>query len=303
MASSVATMASGLLGLAAAGAVAACWAVLARRERPYLPGSLAIGLDVAREPLARALHHGYAGIHLRVALGDAGVLYLAGLDGTPGPTLDRAVFAPLAARVKPTAHGRVYAAQGEPFLVLLEQADPGEDAYETLVPLLRQHASMLSRCVGGRLTRSAVIVVLTGAGWPARTLAGEYERYAFLEGAPDAVEPPTLVPLVADRIAERIGWDPRERWTELPAEARHVLRSVVAAAHRDGRQIRFVDLPEWPRRDRQMFWREVLAADVDYLGSANVAGLARFLRRAGAHRRPTHARVESSRRAAQGFAR
>jgi hypothetical protein len=309
MASSVATAAAGLLGLAGTGLVAACCAVVARRERPYLPGSIAAGLDVGREPLAVALHHGYAGLHLRVRLDDDRALRLAGADGTPGPTLERAVLAPLAARVKPTTHGRVYAPQGEPFLLLLESAGELESAgdadaaYEVLAPQLREHASMLSRCIGGRVTRAAVLVVLTGPGWPAGTLAAEYERYAFLEGMLDTGEPASLVPLIAERIAERIGWDPRERWTELPAEARHLLRSLVAAAHQDGRQIRFVDLPEWPRRDRLTFWREVFAAGADYIGSTNTTGLARFLRKTGAHRRPTHARVEPSRRAAQGFAR
>jgi hypothetical protein len=310
MASSVATVAGGLLGLAGIGAVAACWAVAARRERPYLPGSVAVGLDVARDPLAVALHHGYAGIQLCVSSADDGALHLAGGDAQPrGPLLERGLLQPLAARVKPTAHGRVYAAQGEPFLVLLELASAadGDLAYPALDALLRQHASMLSRFAGGRLTRAAVTVVLTGPGWPRQAVAGEYERYVFLEGDLGDLEspaaPPSLVPLVGERLAERVGWDPRERWAELPAEARHILRATVAAVHHDGRQIRFVDLPERPKRDRTMFWREALAADVDYVGSTNIAGLARFLRKTGAHRRPTHARVEPSRRAAQGFAR
>jgi hypothetical protein len=83
---------------------------------------------------------------------------------------------------------------------------------------------------------------------------------------------------VSEAFAARLGWDPRERWVELPAEARHILRSLVRAAHDDGRQVRFVDVPDRPRRVRLGLWRELRAAGVDYIGSRHVGALARFLR-------------------------
>jgi hypothetical protein len=202
-----------------------------------------------------------------------------------GPnTLEQLVLAPLAERVKPTAHGRVYPGRPEPFLLLL-RLGPDHDpagAYTALDAQLRGHASMLTRYAGGRIAPGALTVVLSGPHWPRRLLADAYERYAFTEGTfadlDSPTAPPSLVPLVSDGFAARFGWDPRERWVELPPEARHIMRSLVRAAHDDGRWVRFVDVPDRPRRVRLGLWRELRAAGADFIGTADTAALARFLR-------------------------
>lgn len=293
MAGSVATVAGGLVGLASAGVVAAVVTMVTRRERPYLPGSIAVVPGAGADPLGVALHHGFAGVEVAV---DAS-LALTGRDAGKG--LAVAVLQPLADRVKPTDHGRVYPAQGEPFLLVLDLVSgEGADAYASLDALLREHASMLTRYVNGRVTRGAVTVILTGDRWPRTALAEAYERYAFVEGGAADLEPggapAGLVPLVRERLAHLVGWDPRDEWDELPAEARHLVRALVRTAHTQGRQVRFVDVPDTSRTVRRLFWRELLAADVDYIGGGRVAALARFLRDRGAHRRPTHARAGQS---------
>ncbi|NEE48977.1 hypothetical protein G3M55_30805, partial [Streptomyces sp. SID8455] len=70
-----------------------------------------------------------------------------------------------------------------------------------------------------------------------------------------------------------------------PRAERDRLRTLVAAAHREGRRIRFWATPDLPGPEREAVWSELLAAGVDHLNTDDLAGLERFLRaRAGAPR-------------------
>jgi hypothetical protein len=298
MDNTLATVAAGLVGLAGSGALAAGGAARARRGRPYLAAGLFVALDGPVDPAATAARAGYAGVEVGVRIDPdttAPTLRLtcAMPPGEPAPTFDQAVLTPLAIRVAGNPLGRVHPRRAEPFLLLVRaepEPDPDTGAvratgreYDTLDRLLRPHAPILTSFVGGRVVPGAITVVLTGPCWSKADLLGAYERYAFLEGRFADLEPGGLpvgvAPMITGPLAARLGWDGREEWPEFPAEARHIIRSLVRAAHADGRKIRFVDVPEGPRRVRNAFWRELRAAEVDVIGSRHRAALARFLRR------------------------
>ncbi|MEV0130826.1 hypothetical protein AB0H83_20480 [Dactylosporangium sp. NPDC050688] len=302
MSNGLATVASGLVGLAAMGALAAA---RARRGRPYLADGLLVAVDGPADPVLTAVRAGFAGVEVAVRLdGDTRppVLRLdcPMPDGEPAPTFEAAVLEPLAALVAASPLARVHPRRAEPFLLLVH-ADPGPRAgrpphqrggpppqparpeYEALHHLLRPRAELFTTFIGGRVVPGAITVVLTGPYWSRADLLGAYERYVFLEGsfadlAPGGL-PVTVAPLVTEALGARLGWDPREEWDEFPAEARHILRSLVGAAHAGGRRIRFVDVPEHPRGARTAFWRELRAAQADLLASRHRRALARFLRK------------------------
>jgi hypothetical protein len=301
MDNALATAATGLVGLATSGALAVMAVARARRGRPYLAGGLYVALDGPLDPAAAAARAGYAGVEVGVRVdpgpagGNAPTLRLtcAIPPGEPAPTFDQAVLTPLATRVASNPLGRVHARRAEPFLLMV-RAEPEPDPqtgevratgreYDVLDRLLRPHAPMLTTFLGGRVIPAAVTVVLTGPHWSRADLLGAYERHAFLEGRFGDLEPgglpPSVAPMVSEPLAARLGWDPQEEWREFPAEARHIVRSLVRAAHADGRRVRFVDVPESPRRVRNVFWQELRAAEVDVIGSRHRAALARFLRR------------------------
>lgn len=309
-------MTGGLVALAAAGGAGAVGAAVWRRDRDYLPGSLAVALDGSAEPLPLALRLGYAGLEIALRLDGDGDLRMTA--GEPEPLFERAVLAPLAARLTGSTTGRVHRGSRESFQLLLRlarhehptarthvasrehlavrthptdhdrpthhdpQTDTGSDpheAYAELDELLGEYTRILTRANARRITPGPVRVVLVGPDWPRETVAEQDDRLVFLERdlrAPD--EPRELAPLVTCALAPLLGWDPREPWVELPAEARHILRSLVREAHADRRQIRFVDVPDRPRAVRQAFWRELHAAGADYIGGRDLAALARFLR-------------------------
>jgi hypothetical protein len=306
MSNGLATVASGMVGLAAMGALAAA---RARRGRPYLADGLLVAVDGPADPVAVAVRAGFAGVEVAVRLdGDSRPPVLR-LDcvmpgGEPAPTFEAAVLRPLEALVDASPLARVHPRRAEPFLLLVH-ADPGVPAprtgragtwapyqrgaqaarpeYEALDLLLRPRAGLLTTFLGGRVVPGAITVVLTGPYWSRADLLGAYERFAFLEGRFADLEPGglpvTVAPLVTEALGARLGWDPQEEWPEFPAEARHILRSLVGAAHAGGRRIRFVDVPEDPRAVRTAFWQELRAAGVDLIGSHHRGPLARFLRK------------------------
>ncbi|GAA3275422.1 hypothetical protein Dvina_03540 [Dactylosporangium vinaceum] len=297
MEDALATVAAGLAGLATCGVVGAVAAARVRRGRPYLATGLLVALDGPVDPAAAAARSGFAGVEVGVRI-DADTtaptlrLTCAMPPGEPAPTFDQAVLAPLATRVAQNPLGRVHARRAEPFLLMV-CAEPEPDPetgvvratgleYETLDRLLRPHARIFTQFLGGRVIPGAITVVLTGPHWSRADLLGAYERYAFLEGRFSDLEPGGLpagvAPFVTAPLAARLGFDAQEEWPEFPAEARHILRSLVRAAHADGRRVRFADVPESPRRVRNAFWRELRAAEVDVIASRHRGALARFLR-------------------------
>ncbi|GAA2377617.1 hypothetical protein [Dactylosporangium salmoneum] len=298
MEDALANVATGLVGLASTGALAALAVARARRGRPYLAGGLLVALDGPLDPAAAAARAGFAGVEVGVRIDPDTTsptlrLTCALPPGEPAPTFDQAVLTPLATRAAGNPLGRVHARRAEPFLLMVRaEPDPDPDTgtvratgreYETLDRLLRPHAALLTTCLGGRVVPGAITVVLTGPHWSRADLLGAYERYAFLEGRFADLEPgglpPSVAPWVSAPLATRLGFDAREDWPEFPAEARHILRSLVRAAHADGRKVRFAEVPEGPRRVRNAFWRELRAAEADVIASRHRGALARFLRR------------------------
>ncbi|GGM70907.1 hypothetical protein ACFFX1_28610 [Dactylosporangium sucinum] len=282
MSNGLATVAGGLVGLAALGALGAATAARARRGKPYLARGLYVAIDGPVDPAVAAARAGYAGVEVGVRL-VAGELRLtcAMPPGEEPPTFEQAVLTPLANRVAGNALGRVHPRRAEPFLLLV-RSETGSP-YEVLARLLRPHGAILTTFLGGRVIPGAITVLLTGPHWSRADLLGAYERHAFLEGRFSDLEPGglpvTVAPMVSDALASRLRYDPHEEWPEFPAEARHIVRSLVRAAHGDGRRVRFVDVPESPRRVRTAFWRELQAAEADLIGSRHRVALARFLRR------------------------
>lgn len=271
-------MVTGLAGLAVAGAGTAAGTTLARRQRPYLPRAHAGRDDARRDPLTAALRAGCAGLTVGVEAGVDGRLRLPGDD--PGRTLEAMIVRPLAGRVE--SRGRVYPAQAEPFTVVVEPVAPlAPEALDQLHEVLCAYDGVLSRSRGGLVTAGAVTLVLAG---PRRLLAARPDRFLFAEGTLDDVGrsvPAALVPLASEHVAWRLGWDGHG---EMAVEERHLLRSLVHAAHAEGKRVRFFGVPERRPGVRRAFWRELHAAGVDLIATHRVGALRRFLRTQHAHR-------------------
>ena len=62
----------------------------------------------------------------------------------------------------------------------------------------------------------------------------------------------------------------------MPEAEREELHDIVDTAHANGQRVRFWATPELPET-REAVWRELLAAEVDYINTDNLAALETFL--------------------------
>ena len=285
MANDVTTVVGGAVGLAgAAGALSAGVAAVCR-PAPYQPAGHALAGPDDADPLPAVLKSGVAGLTVPVLPGPHGELFIGPGAPQPGRTLRRLVLGPLLARAQ-SRGGRLRPDQTVPFRLVVEFTGPSRDAttllraYRMLDQQLRDHAPLLSRCVDGRLEPGAVTVTVTGIVDVRELLSAERHRYAFADGTFDDIgsrsAPASLVPMISEPWARRFGWDGRE---PISAEERHLLHTMVRAAHADGRTVRISGLSAGARSARRAVWSELALAGVDVLADTDHTGLARHLRR------------------------
>jgi hypothetical protein len=272
-------VAGALAGLASVGATTAAATTVVRRERTFLPRGHAARVDPRRDPVGVALRYGCAGLTVGIAVDAQRRIALAG-PARSGRFLRQHVLEPLAERVR--QRGRVHAAQHEPFTVIVEAGGPADtDLLDRLEDALVPYADLLTAAVGGTVRYGPVQVLLTGA--PRRALETRPDRLYFAEGTLNDVGrdvPTDVVPVVAEHVAWRLGWDGRD---EIAAEERYLLRSLVRAAHMEGKRVRFYGVP--PRHAvRRAFWTELHSAGADLISAENLGALRRFLRGRHAHR-------------------
>ncbi|MFF8833343.1 phosphatidylinositol-specific phospholipase C/glycerophosphodiester phosphodiesterase family protein [Streptomyces sp. NPDC015131] len=228
-------------------------------------------------PLHDALHHGFTSVEADVFLVDGALLVAhdpAGLD--PARTLRALYLEPLAARVR--AHGSVHPGHHRPVQLLVDIKADGVAAYRALHRELAPYRWMMSRCADGRVRPGAVTAVVSGDRAARAPLEAQRVRYAFYDGRLDdlgTAAPASLVPLVSAAWSSVFG---THGTGPLPPAARARLHRLVAAAHREGRRIRFWGTPDTPGPARDALWAELLAARVDHLNTDDLPGLARFLR-------------------------
>ncbi|MEU9478687.1 phosphatidylinositol-specific phospholipase C/glycerophosphodiester phosphodiesterase family protein [Streptomyces sp. NPDC048191] len=228
-------------------------------------------------PLFDALDHRFNSVEADIFL--VGDQLLIGHDSSeldPARTLESLYLDPLAARVRAN-HGSVYRGWHRPLHLLIDIKTEGSSTYLELNRHLRRHPHLFTRYAHGRVHPGPVTAVISGDRAARVPMEAQEERRAFYDGRLTdlgGAAPPTFISLISDNWTENFSWSGTGAF---PDTERQKLRSITAAAHARGQQVRFWATPDAAGPTRDALWTELLAAGVDYLNTDDLAGLEAFL--------------------------
>jgi glycerophosphoryl diester phosphodiesterase len=250
-----------------------------------------------RHPLSEALTRGYTSIEADVVLvrGQLLVGHTQLQAVAKGTTLRALYLDPLADWVQRNG-GSVFG-PGQPGLTLLiDVKSEAASTWKALESLLSGYHDMLTRYTADGVEPGAVTVVVSGNRAPG-LMAADDDRLTALDGRVqdlDGAASAELIPLISERWADVFRWSGRGTISATDAARMH---AIVAAAHAQGRRVRFYDTPAATATIRENVWRTELAEGVDLLNVDDLAAGQRFLL---AQPRPAATSPELRGRAPQG---
>ncbi|MET7740373.1 phosphatidylinositol-specific phospholipase C/glycerophosphodiester phosphodiesterase family protein [Streptomyces sp. NPDC005385] len=234
-------------------------------------------------PLLDALDHRFGSVEADIYLvGDQLLVAHDPVDLDPTRTLESLYLAPLAARVR-AQHGSVYRGHRAPLQLLVDIKTEGSSTYRELDRHLRRYRHLVTTYAHGRVRPGPVTAVISGDRAARAPMEAQTVRHAFYDGRLTdlgSAAPASFVPLISDNWTLNFGWLGEGPF---PDAERAKLRTIVSTAHRHRQKVRFWATPDVAGPARDALWRELLAADVDYLNTDDLGGLQEFL---DAHDRP-----------------
>ncbi|MCX4910721.1 phosphatidylinositol-specific phospholipase C/glycerophosphodiester phosphodiesterase family protein [Streptomyces sp. NBC_00878] len=233
-------------------------------------------------PLLDALDHRFGSVESDIFLvGNQLLVAHDPVDLDPSRTLESLYLAPLAARVKAN-HGSVYRGQRRPIQLLIDIKTEGASTYLELDRQLRRYRHLFTTYAHGKVFPGAVTAVISGDRAARVPMEAQTVRRAFYDGRLadlGTAAPASFIPLISDNWSLNFTW---QGVGTFPEAERQKLRGIMSAAHSRGQKVRFWATPDLAGPARDALWGELVAADVDYLNTDDLAGLEAFL---DAHRR------------------
>ncbi|MCX4702595.1 phosphatidylinositol-specific phospholipase C/glycerophosphodiester phosphodiesterase family protein [Streptomyces sp. NBC_01373] len=228
-------------------------------------------------PLLDALDHRFGSLEADIFLvGDQLLVAHDPVDLDPARTLESLYLDPLAARVRAN-HGSVYRGYRKPLQLLIDIKTEGSSTYLELDRHLKRYKHLFTTYAHGRVLPGPVTAVISGDRAARTPMEAQTVRRAFYDGrlADLATSAPaSFVPLISDN------WTLNFTWLGVgafPDAERQKLRTIMGTAHARGQKVRFWATPDLAGPARDALWAELLAADVDYINTDDLAGLEAFL--------------------------
>ena len=185
-------------------------------------------------------------------------------------TLEKLYLDPLRERIKGNG-GKVYK-EPHVFYLMIDVKTDAKETYAALAKVLENYADMLTVTRDGKTELKAVTVVISG-NRDVKGISEQKTRYAAIDGRPsdlDGDTPSHLIPWVSQSWIVLFKWDGTGAMQD---EERKKLREFVAKAHKHGGMVSF-----WATPEKVEVWKELLAAEVDFLNTDKLAELEKFLR-------------------------
>ncbi|WP_298326332.1 phosphatidylinositol-specific phospholipase C/glycerophosphodiester phosphodiesterase family protein [Haloactinopolyspora sp.] len=222
------------------------------------------------------LDHGFGSVEADVWLVDGELLVAHDADELePDRTLESLYLDPLHDIVRGN-DGAVYPEWGGSLRLVIDIKSPAGATYAEVHRMLRRYRDMLTTYVGDQVAPGAVTVVISGER-PLETMLAQPVRYAGYDGRFSDLDrrlPAGFMPMVSENWNKHFTW---QGVGPMPEAERAKLSAMVEQAHAAGTRVRFYATPDLPAPARQVLWRELLAAGVDYLNTDDITGLQQFL--------------------------
>jgi hypothetical protein len=261
-----------------------CVAVLgAQPARSAEADAAALGLERAHahndyeheRPLYDALDSGFKSVEADVWLqdGELRVAHESALT-QPGRTLESLYLKPLRREVRENK-GSVYAGDDDYFTLLIDIKSEAEPTYKALHEELAEYDEIFTK-FGPKGVKDGAVTAIVSGNRPKAYMQGQRVRYAAYDGrlgdlGVDTNQ--TFTPLISNNWTQTFTW---YGVGPMPETEREKLRNIVATAHSNGQRVRFWATPEVPEA-REAVWRELVAAEVDYINTDSLVALETFL--------------------------
>ncbi len=138
------------------------------------------------------------------------------------------------------------------------------------------YQQILTRFSPSGVNQGAVTAIVSGNRF-GELMQRQRVRYAGYDGRLSdlgVITDPSFVPLISDNWTRHFTW---QGIGPMPEAERSKLHAIVQAAHANGQRVRFWATPETSQREA--VWRELLAAQVDYINTDHLEALRDFLQR------------------------
>jgi hypothetical protein len=225
-----------------------------------------------KRPLFDALDQGFTSVEADIFLKDGQLLVGHNASSLrPERTLEKLYLDPLRERVSANG-GQIYR-NGPPFFLLIDVKTAAAPTYQRLHEVLSRYSDLLTTFRDGKVEKKAVTAVVSGNRDKA-AMSAQPVRYAGLDGRPADLEghdTASLMPWISE------SWGALFRWKgdgPMPPAERAKLQEMVKKTHAQGKMLRF-----WATPEKEAFWRELYADDVDLINTDKLAELAAFLRK------------------------
>lgn len=232
-----------------------------------------------RRPLFDALSRGFSSVEADVWLSRGRLLVAHQFWQTSQVrTLTSLYLEPLRQRIARN-HGAVYAASKQSVQLLIDVKTDAEDTYRAIDAELEKYSSILTAFEGSEVRPGAVTAVLSG-NCPRALIAKQSRRFAACDGrVRDAGHrsSASVVPLISEDWGSVFDWHGSGA---MPRAERAKLRAITRTAHANGQKVRFWSTPDDSDSNARLaVWRELLAAEVDYINTDALDTLRAFLLR------------------------
>ena len=230
-------------------------------------------------PLYDALDHGFKSVEADIWLID-GELVVSHDDPRlptteePQGTLESLYLEPLRRQIKANG-GSVYPGDPDYFTLLIDIKSEDVATYRALHEELEDYSGIFTK-FGPRGVRDGAVTAIVSGNRPRTLMEAQRVRYAAYDGRiPEDLgnSAQTFVPLVSQNWNNLFTW---QGVGPMPEAEREKLHDIVDTAHANGQRVRFWATPELAET-REAVWRELLAAEVDYINTDNLAALETFL--------------------------